>query len=363
MNSTVNKASRQLFTRPDDELFQDWDHLIGNLRERERRVSEIQVKKISAFSNGENVMLNMVNGNGDYTRELNDWSFNNLCRTVKAPPNYINSLDPEIAAKCLDYGLQNNAFASGTVANITDKEVRGFYSNKYQRVPDVDVAEFVRDLSFKYGYEPAGKFAGIRGGLAPVRPEATGLYASDRDVFMFLAYEKEPFEVNGEAFYHLTMVWNSEVGSRTLGFLTCLYRYICGNHIVWGARDIVEFSQKHIGTSSDVLRNYSKIMEGYDKYRQQMQQISIAQINIAQRKEFADKIENAEKKLQAYMSLKDARGALEFIHDERAYPKNPMSVYGIAQGVTLYSQTMPNANYRHALDLSAGNMMVKEVGF
>src|SRR3990167_10629683 len=113
MNSTVNKASRQLFTRPNDELYQDWSHLIGTLRARERRVAEVQVKRIGAFASEDKVKLQIVNGNSTYERNLNDWSFNNLCRVACAPSGYINSLSPELAAKCIDYGINQNGFVSG----------------------------------------------------------------------------------------------------------------------------------------------------------------------------------------------------------------------------------------------------------
>ena len=84
-----------------------------------------------------------------------------------------------------------------------------------------------------------------------VTKDSTTLYASDRDVFMFLVDDTHPIEVgklsNGDpdlvfrGFY----VWNSEVGKTALGLSTFLLRGVCCNRNIWGAQDVNSISVRH----------------------------------------------------------------------------------------------------------------------
>jgi hypothetical protein len=78
---------------------------------------------------------------------------------------------------------------------------------------------------------------------------ATTLYASDRDVFIFLVDERNPITVRVEGtdrhLFRGFMVWNSEVGSKRLGILTFLYDFVCDNRMVHGARQVKELSIRH----------------------------------------------------------------------------------------------------------------------
>ena len=75
--------------------------------------------------------------------------------------------------------------------------------------------------------------------------ENAGLYASDRDIFMFLIDEDHQIEVGDERLSRGFFVWNSEVGKSSFGLTTFLYRYVCGNHIVWDAQHINEVRNRH----------------------------------------------------------------------------------------------------------------------
>jgi hypothetical protein len=43
------------------------------------------------------------------------------------------------------------------------------------------------------------------------------------------------------------MIWNSEVGDASIGGCAFLYDNICGNFIVWGAKQVREFRFRHVG--------------------------------------------------------------------------------------------------------------------
>ena len=57
--------------------------------------------------------------------------------------------------------------------------------------------------------------------------ENTTLYASDRDMFVFLADEDRRIEVAGRSLARGFFVWNSEVGDKTLGAGFFLFDYVC----------------------------------------------------------------------------------------------------------------------------------------
>src|SRR3546814_12221054 len=79
----------------------------------------------------------------------------------------------------------------------------------------------------------------------------TTLYASDRDVFLFLVDDTNPIEAgrlpNGDPdpFFRGFYCWNSEVGSKTHGLATFYLRAVCLNRNIWGAEDFEEISIPH----------------------------------------------------------------------------------------------------------------------
>ena len=114
----------------------------------------------------------------------------------------------------------------------------------YGRIFDHEVVAAVREMNDDGRWHiPAASYQATD----PLR--ATTLYASDRDVFIFLVDEENPVTVDvGGSTRHLFrgfMLWNSEVGSKRLGLLTFLYDFVCDNRMVHGAREVKEFSIRH----------------------------------------------------------------------------------------------------------------------
>src|SRR3546814_8328037 len=83
----------------------------------------------------------------------------------------------------------------------------------------------------------------------------TTLYASDRDVFLFLVDDANPIEAgrlpNGDPdlFFRGFYCWNSAVGSKTLGMATFYLRAVCMNRNIWGAESFEEISRSEEHTS------------------------------------------------------------------------------------------------------------------
>src|SRR3546814_11264451 len=84
-----------------------------------------------------------------------------------------------------------------------------------------------------------------------VTKDTTTLYASDRDVFLFLVDDAHPIEAaclhNGDTdlYFRGFYAWNSEVGSKTLGIASFYLRAVCMNRNIRGADGFEELSIRH----------------------------------------------------------------------------------------------------------------------
>ena len=91
--------------------------------------------------------------------------------------------------------------------------------------------------------------------------DATGLYAGEQDMFCFLIDPAGWTEIGGQAFAPGFFIWNSEVGSRTVGIETFWFQAICQNHIVWDAVEVVQFTRKHTANVHESLNEIRRIIE------------------------------------------------------------------------------------------------------
>ena len=108
-----------------------------------------------------------------------------------------------------------------------------------------------------------GMMVGQSNGLAvydpdvPVSMDTTTLFASDRDVFVFLVDDRNPIEVgklpNGEPdlMFRGFYAWNSETGSKTAGIAAMYLRGVCMNRNLWGVENFQEIKIRHTKFAPD----------------------------------------------------------------------------------------------------------------
>lgn len=93
--------------------------------------------------------------------------------------------------------------------------------------------------------------------VVDITKENTTLYASDRDIFLFLVDDMHPIEVgkldNGDPdlLFRGFYVWNSEVGDKTFGLATMYMRGVCQNRNLWGIEGFSEVTFKHTAGAPD----------------------------------------------------------------------------------------------------------------
>ena len=128
-------------------------------------------------------------------------------------------------------------------------ELRSLHAASYTRLYNTDVLALVQQFAGDFQPPPAG-FNG-----------ATGLYGGEQDIFCFLIDPTGWIEIDGEAFAPGFFVWNSEVGSRSVGIETFWFQAICQNHIVWDATDVTDFSRKHTANVYDALSEIGRMID------------------------------------------------------------------------------------------------------
>lgn len=374
--NVATTASRQLFSRAGDEVFSGWDHILSHLRTVQDNTVEVPLNHLSAVADRDSVYAQFSADGGDtYATRMNDWSFNQMTKFTEVRGVYsaLNALSPQTSASALNELLvRNGAQDRDRVALVhlspkpTDEDTmphdpvsRAFYSTSYNRVGDLEVFKHFHHLSEQFGYEPAGRFAGKRGGLAPVKPEASGLYRGDRSSFGFVANELGRIDIDNSSLYHAVMWGNSEVGKETLWFQDVLYNYICGNHMIYSPKRMRMTKHRHTGAVRSVLMEATRMFESVDGEREDRRLKTQEMFSKASTTIFAQTRKLVEKKLASSLTKRDAMLSANYLEHPFAYPKNPISVWGVAQAITLASQEKVYVDERRAMDKVAGNMLAQ----
>lgn len=258
--STLMQASHQWASRPADERFTSL-HDMSETLERIRNQSKGVVassRQIDLVPEEDHKGLTVV-GQAGVPYAPSHWAFSQLAQLAGAPAGYLRTLPSDIAADAINYGLKFNRDIEDIgmlLYRNGSNQLRAATGPKYGRIWNSDI---VRGLVKTFGDGITGpwKVPGEFGHDVEVTKDNTTLFAGDRDMFVFLADEKNRIEVpnrrNGESGLMARgfFVWNSEVGSATFGISTFLFDYVCCNRIVWGAQDVKEIRIRHTVSAPD----------------------------------------------------------------------------------------------------------------
>ena len=178
------------------------------------------------------------------------WSFGQLAALVGAPAAYLRQLPAPLAGINLQYGLTAHRAEQVKTLEVDDGrvELRAVTGPDYGRIYDHELVEAVHRIAGDGTGDTRWKVPGVldwsRGVYNPrvdATRETTTLYASDRDVFLFLVDDLNPIEPGGlpdgtpDVFFRGFYCWNSEVGAKTLGMASFYLRAVCQTAIfmVW----------------------------------------------------------------------------------------------------------------------------------
>lgn len=259
----IGRVSSEWFSRPDDQRFlslTDLHRAVGARTEhaRVRIVESSQIRVNAARDNPERLSL-FVPGNKSPIAPTH-WSYGQLCNLVGAPTSYMRQLPAPLAAINLQHGLLNNREEMVKTLEMDDGSVqlRAVTGPQYGRIWDKDLIEAIMNIAGNGTGETRWKIPGVldwssmtHNPFVDVTRDTTTLYASDRDVFVFLCDDTNPIEAgrlpNGDPdlYFRGFYAWNSEVGSKTLGIASFYLRAVCCNRNLWGCENFQEITIRH----------------------------------------------------------------------------------------------------------------------
>lgn len=384
-NSTITTAAREYAARPADERFPSLEALISHAQHQKDASKEAtynakDLRMVATQPDGSHgadlpgrntLMLESPKGRAGFTH----WSFGQLCRTLSAPANYLRSLPADIAADAMNYSLRNTPPATDLKMLVQapngrpQPTVRACTSESYGRVWDADLfAQVQQQIASKDD----------RWTLPPTwaAGESAGAYRGDRDSFLIMvnggSIVNDPSLRNSApmlpspgsgtgsepgGMYRGIMIRNSEVGAASITIETVLYRYICGNHILWGAAIDTKFRRRHTGQNAarDAVRELTRIAYNYTNATASRDE---AIIKLLIDRQIAITKEAVIDELHAAGATKeDAARAYELC--EMTEAASPRSFWGAVQGLTRASQETTHQDTRYLLDQIAAKVLQK----
>jgi hypothetical protein len=259
--STILTASKQWASRPSDQRFVSLIELNQHVQDMRTnsRARVLSSRALSVAPTDDNRDLVAVGPNGS-PASLTHWSFGQLAQRAGAPAGYLRDLPAPLAADCINYGMQHvrepESVGILLYKNGGGPELRAVTGPNYGRVWNATITQSLVDR-FGDGINGHFRVPGEFGKRVTITKENTTLYASDRDMFVFLADEDRRIEVpnrrDGQtgSLARGFFVWNSETGAQTFGIATFLFDYVCCNRIVWGASDYQEIRIRHTAAAPD----------------------------------------------------------------------------------------------------------------
>jgi len=352
------QASQQWSTRPDDERFTSLQDAEAATRAYAQTAGEKSVpwSELRAEAIDSDVQLA---GKAGLPARLTHWAFSQLAGRVEAPADYLRRLPATLAVQNLNHGLKERDASNGPAQLLFHQNggllCRAITSDRYSRIWNWEVFERLSRLH-DLGWEPATP--DVNDYDDPNDKRRFAIYASDHDMFVFLRTlnAKIAGGIGGEPLYRGCIVENSEVGAAALKLTRFYYDRMCGNHIIWNASKVVDLSLRHVGHIRDQWFRWSVELR---RYAQETGDDDALKIATAKTVQIAATKEEVLDKLFGIRSLQISRKALEAGYEavKPAEDGDPRTVWGMVQGITRHSQTMPYADKRNDLDRAAGRLM------
>jgi hypothetical protein len=361
----IGRVSSEWFSRPDDERYLSLSELYSAVRSRADRASartvESRLMRVEASRDDASRMALIVPGR-DVPVAPTHWSFGQLCSLVGAPAGYLRDLPAPLAAINLQHGLLSHRGELVKTLESEDGrvELRAVTGPDYGRIWDHELVAAVMKIAGDGVGDTRWKVPGIldwgtmrHNPFVDVTKDTTTLYASDRDVFLFLVDDTHPIEAgrlpNGDPdlYFRGFYCWNSEVGSKTLGIASFYLRAVCMNRNLWGVEDFQEISIRHSKFAAQ--RFAQEAAPALTSFANSSPAPFIAGIRAAREKIVARKDEDRETFLRkiGLGKAETAKLIASVLHEE-GHP--PASVFDFVQGITALARSKPHQDARLELE-------------
>jgi hypothetical protein len=369
------ELSRQWMARPHDQRFLNLSDLQAHVLARAERCKELrsQNKAIELLAPDPTTLADthlLTIGLPDGTEVApTNWAFGQLAGLAGAPAGYLRTLPSQIVADSLNYGLRVSRKTEELKAFYDPDSLRAATGPDYGRIYDHEVVAAVMQVAGNGTGDTRWKVPGVMDWRtmiydprAPITPASTTLFASDRDVFLFLVDDLHPIVIGktktgeDDIVFRGFYITQSEVGSSALRLAVFYLRAICCNRILWGVEGFEEMTIRH--TKSAPARFV-------EMARPALEAFSTGSVAT-----FTEGVEKA----RAAIVAKDEEEAIEFLrersfsrkravemltqfHDDEGKPAR--NAWDIAQAITANAQTVPYQDERFGMEQIAGRVLDK----
>jgi len=164
----------------------------------------------------------------------------------------------------------------------------------------------------------------------------------------------DPTDKSGQGLGRGFILRNSTVGAAALTLDLFLYRYVCGNNIIWGFRHLANFRRRHVGQGDTLYANWLNAVSEIVEYVQSAPADDALFIERAATREIEASKEDTIIALQKLMTKQLATKAYEMAEVQGLNPRTP---WGIANGLTFSSQRGDHQDARWEQDTLASSVL------
>jgi hypothetical protein len=368
----IGRVSSEWFARPDDERFLSLDELMTAVRGRAERsatrtVDSAAVRVEANRENPEHLAL-MLPG-ADAPLAPTHWSFGQLASLVGAPASYLRQLPAALAGINLQYGLSSHRAEQIKTLEVSNgrTELRAVTGPDYGRIYDHELVAAVQRIAGNGTGDTRWKVpgvldwpTGVYNPMVEVSRDTTTLYASDRDVFLFLVDDFNPIEAgrlpdgSPDLYFRGFYCWNSEVGAKTLGIASFYLRAVCQNRNLWGVEDFEEITIRHSKYAAN--RFAHEAAPALTRFADSSAQPFVNGVRQARERIVARTDEDrAEFLRKRGFGKAETAKIIETVLAEEGHP--PASVFDFVQGITAVARTKPHQDARLELEGRAKKLL------
>lgn len=361
----IGRVSSEWFSRPDDERYLSLSELHAAVRRRTERATartvESRAVRVEASRDDAERLALIVPGRETPITPTH-WSFGQLCGLVGAPSGYLRDLPAPLAGINLQHGLLSHRAELVKTLEAEDGrvELRAVTGPDYGRIWDHELVAAVMNIAGDGTGDTHWKVPGVlawatmtHNPFVDVTKDTTTLYASDRDVFLFLVDDTHPIEAgrlpNGEPdlYFRGFYCWNSEVGSKTLGIASFYLRAVCMNRNLWGVEGFEEISIRHSKFAAQ--RFAHEAAPALNSFARSSPAPFVAGIRAARERIVARTDEDREGFLRKRgFGKAETAKVIASVLDEEGRP--PESVFDFVQGITALARSKPHQDVRLELE-------------
>jgi hypothetical protein len=368
----IGRVSSEWFSRPADERFLSLNDLHRTVKARAdrsgaRTLESREVRVEAARDNPERLSL-ILPGEPQPVAPTH-WSFGQLASLVGAPAGYLRGLPAPIAGINLQYGLTHHRaeMVKAYTSEARRTELRAVTGPDYGRIHDHELVEAVMRMAGNGTGDTRWKVPGVldwrtmrHNPHVDITAETTTLYASDRDVFVFLCDDANPIEAgrlpdsSPDLYFRGFYCWNSEVGARTLGIASFYLRAVCANRNLWGVEQFEELTIRHSKYAAS--RFALEAAPALESFADSSAAGFISGIRAARAAIVARTDEDRADFLRKRgFSKADTATIIETVLNEEGHP--PSSVFDFVQGITAMARGETRQDARLEVEMKAKRLM------